>query len=753
MCSVSKIIKNGILINIVHSIAKLSSTYQSNLRMKYTYLFILVFMMSIAAKAQQTDIMPVPTSVVLNKTNFRLSPNFSIAITGVADERLYKEASRFFQRLSERTGLFFTTWNVTKENVNPLSSLQIHSNKKGVVQLNMEESYELVVDDSKISIKAQTDIGAIRGLETLLQLIASDQKGFYFKGATIQDSPRFAWRGLLISQPYHFMPMEVIKRTLDAMAMVKMNVLHLYISDDQGYTIESKVFPKLHQQASGGNYFTQVQIAEIIDYADQRGIRIVPEIDLPGHSTAILTAFPELASIQRDYKLQDHWGVFDPTINPTKEKNYRFLDTLLTEVASLFPDHYFHIGGDENTGKDWAKSDSIQTFMKANGLSSTVALQNYFNKHIQLILQRSGKTVVGWDEILMKKMDDTTAKAHFEKGEFDQLIEQDVPKDIVVQSWRGMEALLSSAKNGYKSILSKGYYIDLVQPTAYHYLNDPIPFRNKVITPDSEANLNRFESEIIKKIEKGEKILTPKEEELIIGGEATMWTEHVSAETIDSRIWPRTAAIAERLWSPATVRDVDDMYRRLDMISIQLEWVGSTHLKNKEMMLRRIAGSENIQVLENVVDFIEPIKGYKRNDADNFTKYSPYSLLVDIAVPDPSPLRALNKLLDSLLTNPSASLIQKLSSQLHFWQSNHLIVQKMAINHPLLATILTHSASLHTISKYTLEFLDMKEHQQSPSHQWIKQYLHLMDESMKPSGYCELLIGESLKKFVANYKK
>ncbi len=738
--------------NISNDLVLKSSFVKLFLSMKYSYLFIAFFLLSIVSKAQQTDLMPVPASVVMNKTNFRLSPNFSIAINGQADERLYKEASRFFQRLSERTGLFFKTWNVTIKNVNPLASLQIHSNKKGIVQINMEESYELLVDDSKISIKAETDIGAIRGLETLLQLIISDEKGFYFKGVTIKDSPRFAWRGLLISQPYHFMPMDVVKRTLDAMAMVKMNVLHLYISDDQGYTIESKVFPKLHQQVSGGNYFTQVQIAEIIQYADQRGIRVVPEIDLPGHSTAILTAFPELASIPRAYQLQDHWGVFDPTVDPTKEKNYVFLDTLLTEVASLFPDHYFHIGGDENTGRDWAKSIPIQAFMKEKGLNSTVSLQNYFNKHIQSILKRSGKTIVGWDEILMKKMDDSTAKAHFEKGEFEQLIEQEVPKDIVVQSWRGMEALLSSAKNGYKSILSKGYYIDLVQPTSYHYLNDPIPFRNKVITPDSEANLNRFESEIIKKIQNGEKILTSKEEELIIGGEATMWTEHVSAETFDSRVWPRSAAIAERLWSPATVRDVDDMYRRLDIISLQLEWVGSTHLKNKEMMLRRIAGVENIQVLENVIDFIEPVKGYKRNAANNFTKYSPYSLLVDIAVPDPSPLRAFNKLVDSLIQQPTAIQIKSLYRQLNFWKSNHQLVQAMAVNKPLLATITKHSASLNTISNYTLKFLEMKERLQIPAQQWMKEYMQVLNESMRPAGYCELLIGESLKKMVTNYK-
>lgn len=717
--------------------------------MKFVLFLLFILASSIQVKAQQINLMPMPSSIKLSDKNFRLTPNFTLSISGISDKRLTKESSRFIQRLSERTGLFFKTWNITDKNFNnPFAPLKIHSLSKGVVQMDMEESYELHVDESKVTIHAKSDIGAIRALETLLQLIASDANGFYFQGASIQDNPRFAWRGLLLSQPYHFMPMDVVKRTLDAMAVVKMNVFHLYISDDQGYTIESNVFPKLHQQASGGSYFTQAQVAEIIEYADQRGIRVIPEIDLPGHSTAILTVFPELASTKKDYVLQDHWGVFDPTIDPTQERTYVFLDTLLTEVASLFPDHYFHIGGDENTGNDWAKNQDIQAFMKENKLNDAVSLQNYFNKRIQKILKRSGKIIVGWDEVLMKKMNDSTAKQYFEAGNFSQLIESDVPKDMVVQSWRGMEALLSSAKNGYKSILSKGYYIDLVQPTSYHYLNDPIPFLNKVIIPDSEANFNRFESEIIKKIQQGDRILSPVEDKLIIGGEATMWTEHVSLETIDSRLWPRTAAIAERLWSPSDVRDVDDMYRRLDIISLHLEWVGSTHVKNKSMMLRRLAGSDNIQALEQVVDFMEPVKGYKRNEANNFTKYSPYSLMVDVAIPDPTALRNFNKLLDSFLRIPSDATMKKLVKQFQQWEDNHSTIQKMARTNPLLADLLTHSASLKAISKQSIALLNLKKAKKKPSDLQINAYAQLLKKSMKPAGYCELSIAESLQKII-----
>ncbi|MBU3743885.1 MAG: beta-hexosaminidase, partial [Sediminibacterium sp.] len=572
-------------------------------------LILLFVLVGFNISAQAPNLMPLPAQYSMQPSRYNIRTQFAISIVGSADNRIYSEASRFYQRLAERTGIFFPTWRVGPS-ANPIKNgLQISVQRKAKLELGEDESYRLQVSDTVIGIQSITDIGAIRGLETLLQLLESDAKGYFFRGADIQDAPRFPWRGLLISQPYHFMPMDVIKRTLDAMAAVKMNVLHFYISDDQGYRIESKVYPRLHQLASDGQYFTHAQVKEMIDYAHQRGIRVIPEIDLPGHSTAILYAYPYLAAVKRDYTLQDHWGVFDPVIDPTKERTYTFLDSLLTEVASLFPDAYFHIGGDENTGRDWQHNPAIVQFMKDKGFTSNLALQNYFNRRVMAILKKSGKRVIDWDEVLMRELDDSTAKKYFELDNFAQLIESNVPKDLVIQSWRGMEALISSARNGYKSILSKGYYIDLVQPASYHYLTDPIPYRNSIIKPDSEANLNRFESKIIEKIRTGNRILTEEQEKLILGGEATMWTEHVSPETIDSRIWPRTAAIAERLWSSPDVKDVDDMYRRMDIISVQLESLGCTHIKNTPMLLRRLANQQEINCLSEVVQYLEPVQG------------------------------------------------------------------------------------------------------------------------------------------------
>jgi hexosaminidase len=720
--------------------------------MKYLAFIVSLFFVG-SVQSQTPDLMPLPAKYTINNKDFSINTSFKIEIQGDANERVYKEASRFFQRVSERTGLFFKTWMVDEGSKLSGRGLLIKIKNKGKLALGMDESYSLQIDQAQILLTANNDIGAIRGLATLIQLIGADQQGYYFKGIAIEDEPRFTWRGLLVSQPYHFMPMDVIKRTIDAMAAVKMNVLHFYISDDQGYRIESKVYPRLHQLASDGMYFSHEQVREMVQYADQRGIRVVPEIDVPGHSTAMIYAYPHLASVERDYALQDHWGVFDPTLDPTKASTYTFLDSLLTEVASLFPDQYFHIGGDENTGKDWQKNQSIRSFMLSNNLKTTLALQNYFNRKVQAILQKSGKITVGWDEVLMKEMAPASAKQYFQEGRYDQLIETNVPKDMVIQSWRGMEALLSSAKNGYKSILSKGFYIDLVQPASYHYLTDPIPFRNDIIIPDSEANFDRFESDIIKKIKQGEKLLSPEEEKLILGGEATMWTEHVSAETFDSRVWPRTAAIAERLWSPADLRNVDDMYRRMDIVSIQLESLGLTHIKNKDMMLRRLMGTNDITALSNLVQYLEPVQGYKRNRANNFTRFSPYTLMVDIAVPDQKAVRSVTALLVNAGVTKEIDKLNQVEHLLQQWIVDARKVQFDIDQKPALKDLLVPAIYLEKIAAVGINAIGIYKSGNELEKFWDEEKEELFKKAAKENGYCELKVVIPLKNFINNLVK
>ena len=288
--------------------------------------------------------MPAPAELKVNNNRVCIDQLFRISINGNADKRIYAEASRFIRRLSNKTGIFLDKQRyVTAQDSNNISAvLLIKIHRPGKLKLGEDESYSIETNTNQIVVTSTTDLGAIHALETLLQLVSSDEKGYYFPGLSLHDNPRFVWRGLLLDVVLHFMPVDVIKRNLDGMTAMKMNVLHLHLSNDQGFRVESKIFPRLQQVASDGIYYTQKDIHDIVNYADQRGIRVVPEFVVPAHTTAILTAYPEFASIKRDYKLQRYFGVFDPVMDPTNEKLYPFLEKLFTEMSSFsFPINIF----------------------------------------------------------------------------------------------------------------------------------------------------------------------------------------------------------------------------------------------------------------------------------------------------------------------------------------------------------------------------------------------------------------------------
>jgi hexosaminidase len=226
-----------------------------------------------------------------------------------------------------------------ESDTNSNAALLITVKRPGKLELNEDESYKLEITGRQALITAETDLGALHAMETMLQLFSADAAGYYFPGVKISDAPRFAWRGLMLDVALHFMPMDVVKRNLDGMAAMKMNVFHLHLCNDQGFRVESKVFPKLNEVASEGQYFTQDDIREIVAYADQRGIRVVPEFVVPAHTTAILTAFPELASVKKTYTPERYFGVFDPVLDPTNDKVYEFLDKLFGEMTAIGSRH------------------------------------------------------------------------------------------------------------------------------------------------------------------------------------------------------------------------------------------------------------------------------------------------------------------------------------------------------------------------------------------------------------------------------
>jgi len=651
-------------------------------------------------EANELCLMPFPAEMKYLAGTYRLQAEFEIAVFEKVNSRVCKAATNMLRRLSGRTGLFFPQAHISNQSKSENADFNIRVKRIGELKLFEDESYHLMISEKNINLEAETDIGVLRGLETFLQLLRADEHGYYFPAIEIMDTPRFPWRGLMIDVSRHFMPLEVLKRNLRAMAAVKLNVFHWHLTDDQGFRIECKTFPKLHEMGSDGFYYTHEQVKEVIAYAADFGIRIIPEFDIPAHTTSWFVGHPELASAPGPYSIERYWGVKDPTMDPSKESTYEFLDRFFMEMASLFPDEYMHIGGDENNGKQWNNNQEIKQFMIKNNIVDTRALQCYFTRRVMQILARYGKKMVGWDEIFHPQL---------EPG-------------AMIQSWRGHESLYEAAKEGFYSILSRDYYIDLIHNTDFHYLNDPLPQNAPV---DKEARKN------------------------ILGGEVTSWGELVTQETIDSRIWPKTAAIAERLWSPQDVKDVDDMYTRLEIINIQLEELGLQHIKNYEMMLRRLSNYQDISALKIFVDVLEQVKNYDRHfQGVTYSSYAPLTRTVDAAMSQSLTDWKFNKLVADFLLNGSESYLIGIRCYLNLWQENHDKMLPIIANAPILREVETLSKDLKNIAEIGLQAIDIITGDEIIPSQWCAKSKEILIQARKPRGQVELIVIDAIERLV-----
>jgi len=661
-----------------------------------------VFVFSSATEPRQVRLLPMPASVQMKTGQLVIDSLFSIGINGHSDALLQRAVELFLDNLRRQTGVPRLDMKVTDA---AQAKLVVHCERanRAVQELGEDESYSLEISPAGAKLDAVTSLGIMRGLQTFLQLARTTSDGFAVPAIAIQDKPRFPWRGLMIDVGRHFIPLDVLKRNLDGMAAVKLNVFHWHLSENQGFRIESKKFPKLQEMGSDGLYYTQNEVRNLIAYARDRGIRVVPEFDMPGHSTAWFVGYPELASGPGPYQIERKWGVFDPAMDPTQERTYKFLDGFIGEMAKLFPDQYFHIGGDEVDGKQWDANPNIQTFMHAHGLKNNQDLQAYFNTRVQKIVRKHGKTMVGWDEILRP----------------------DLPKDIVVQSWRGQDSLAAAAKQGYRGLLSFGYYVDLNWPAARHYAVDPI----------SGAAAN----------------LSPEEKQRILGGEACMWSEYVSPENIDSRIWPRTAAIAERLWSRQDVTDVNSMYQGLENVSRWLDWLGLTHNSSYEPMLRRIAGSNDISALRTFTDVVEPVKDYTREEIATVeaASLSPLNRVIDAARPESVTARRFADLVDALIAGRADSEAkQEVRAWLTRWRDNQSNLQPLETQSFLLKEIVPVSQDLAAVATTGLQALDCIDREERAPDAWATQQFALLQQAEKPKAQLLLMVAPPVQRLV-----
>jgi hexosaminidase len=657
-----------------------------------------------AQEQARLNLMPLPAGMQNGGGSLRIDSSFSVVLTGHTEARLERAVQRFLRQLTRETAF------PVSAKPSSTATLTIHTDhaSKEVQELGEDESYRLEINPAGAKIDAVTPLGSMHGLQTFLQLVEVSPDGFAAPGVKIQDKPRFPWRGLMIDVGRHFIPIDVLRRNLDGMEAVKMNVFHWHLSENQGFRAESKKFPKLHTMGSDGLFYTQEEIRDLIAYARDRGIRVVPEFDMPGHSTAWFVGYPELASGPGPYAIERKWGVFDPAMDPTNEKTYKFLEEFVGEMTKLFPDHYFHIGGDEVNGKQWDANTKIQEFKKTHALKDNDALQAYFSQHLQKIVTKHGKAVVGWDEVFIPG----------------------VPKDIVIQSWRGQASLAQAASQGYHGILSNGYYLDLGWSTARHYAVDPL----------SGAAAN----------------LTLEQQELILGGESCMWAEYVNPENIDSRIWPRNAAIAERLWSPQNVTDIASMYARLHAIGTELEWLGLTHRSYYPQMLRRIAGPgatpEELAALRTLADVVEPVKDYTRESTASTepTSATPLNRLVDAVPLESDAARRFAELVDRFLASSchDADAEARLRTQLTSWRDNDAKLQALAQRSYLVKEVAGSSQDLATLGAAGLAALDFADKGGGAPAEWKARELSAIEQINKPKAQLLMMPAAALQKLV-----
>ena len=396
------------------------------------------------------------------------------------------------------------------------------------------EVYRLVVTSSGVDVSASSDAGLYYGAETLWQLMASAGQNGRIRSVTINDSPAFTWRGLMLDSARHIQPVGYIEGLIDRMAADKLNVLHWHLTDDQGWRIEIDRYPRLtsvgawRQEAGAagldpktgkpllyGGYYSKKQIREVVAFARAHHVTIVPEIDVPGHATAIIAAYPELASAANPPRSPSHdWGILPNLLN-ADDATFTFLDNVLDDVMALFPGSYIHLGGDEAVKGQWKANPAIQAKIKALGLKDEDALQGWFTARLGDYLAKHGRRLVGWDEILGGK----------------------VPGDAVVMSWHGIDGAVTAAKTGRDTVLAASpvLYLDHMQSAS----GDEPPGRAEII---DWRQFYQFDP--------APAALTPGERHHILGLQANLWTEHARTTAYaDRMIWPRGAILAELAWS------------------------------------------------------------------------------------------------------------------------------------------------------------------------------------------------------------
>lgn len=549
--------------------------------MKRIFVFMtMVTMMATGSMKAQTaryDIVPLPRSIVQQHApGFVLGEKTAI----VYADGLEKEARFLSDYVAEMTQMKLAVRPFAKKSDvrgNILLSIAVPNKKKVVVEPN-EEAYTLTVTAKGVAISGQTAAAVFRGVQTLrksLPIVKESGSQIALPAVVIQDEPRFAYRGMHLDCSRHFFPVEFVKRFIDLIALHGMNKFHWHITDDQGWRFESKKYPKLTSiggwrsgtvvgRNSGiddgirhGGFYTQEECRDIVRYAADRHITIIPEIDMPGHMVAALAAYPEYGCTGGPYEVEHTWGVFADVLCPGKEQTFKFVEDVLSEVIDVFPSEYIHIGGDECPRDRWKTCDLCQQRIKNEGIkgegkqTAEDHLQGYFTKRVEKFLHTKGKRLIGWDELLGCDVDVTST----------------------IMSWRGAEPGAKAAKLGHDVIMTPNspMYFDHYQTDKTN--NEPLSIGGNSPTEKVYA----FEPVAAD--------LTAEEAKHILGVQANVWTEYIySTQHVEYQILPRMAALAEVQWLQPDQKDFDafkERVTRLKAIYDLNQWRVAQHLFKK----------------------------------------------------------------------------------------------------------------------------------------------------------------------------
>ncbi|PIF60641.1 beta-N-acetylhexosaminidase [Flavobacterium sp. 11] len=540
--------------------------------------FFSLLLCSAFSFAQEVKIIPQPAEVITNTGSFVISPKTSLVVSNKGD----KASAAFFNTyLLEYYGFELAVVQKASKNSIVLKSLQNIDGIKG-------EGYSLKSDKDGVLIEGNSNQGTFYGMQTLIQLLPTEKSNsLTIASVQVKDEPRFAYRGSMLDVSRHFFPVSFVKKYIDYLALHKMNYFHWHLTEDQGWRIEIKKYPRLTEIGSKRNgsiigrypgkgsdntpeegFYTQEEVKDIVKYASDRFVTVIPEIEMPGHSSAAIAAYPMLSCFPNEKTVipdamisekskqelangrvklvQETWGVFTDVYAPT-EYTFNFLEDVLDEVMALFPSKYIHVGGDESPKDAWKRSEFCQQLIKEKGLKDEHELQSYFIQRMEKYINKNGRTLIGWDEIL----------------------EGGLAPNAIVMSWRGEAGGIAAAKENHQVIMTPGSHV---------YLDHSQTKNEKEVTIGGFTSLEKIYS-----YEPIPKELNAQQAKYVLGAQGNVWTEYMTNPSkVEYMIFPRLSALSEVLWSPKENKNWPAFQTKIETMKKRYDMWGANYFKEKE---------------------------------------------------------------------------------------------------------------------------------------------------------------------------